>query len=71
VQRRRHLLAASQGDETHATRVVVEREPPLLGVDLRPLHGAIQRYAVAGERRELENLPETEINLHLFTRCAS
>ena len=65
AQRRRHLLARGQGDEAGAPRVVIERELAAHGVDLRTLHGSVERDAVGGEVREVDDLAEHEVDLHL------
>ena len=63
-ERRRHLLAGRQRDESRAPSVVIEREPAGRGVNRRPLHRPVEGDGVLGEGLETEDLTENEIDLH-------
>ena len=66
ADRRRHLLARGQGDEAGARRMVIKRELAVHGVDLRALDGSVERNAVSGKVREIDNLTEHEIDTRHF-----
>ncbi len=65
LQRRRHLLAGRQRDEAGAAGVMIERELAVGRVDLRALHGPVERDRVGVEGVEVANLAEHEVDDHV------